>query len=203
MSLARVGWTVALVALAACGGGGSAAGGARGTFVPPAQVGSTSPPTPSSATSTATYTSAGATIAFPSAGGYSGTIKLPISGMLSVATMTMTTSTAIPGGFPTILDRRTAGRRYTLSSVLAPQLYETLNSSDSVVFNALSYDLVYRAGVTDGERFGVLSFAVRSDPRRLDRSRTDVRVPANALVAGVYDDDVLYARQSQLSLRNV
>jgi len=136
MSLARVGWTVALVALAACGGGGSAAGGARGTFVPPAQVGSTSPPTPSSATSTATYTSAGATIAFPSAGGYSGTIKLPISGMLSVATMTMTTSTAIPGGFPTILDRRTAGRRYTLSSVLAPQLYETLNSSDSVVFNA-------------------------------------------------------------------
>ncbi len=138
MRLAHIAWCLAVVGLAGCGGGGgSTTGGAHGTLVPPAQSVSTGTPAPSSATSTATYTSAGATIAFPSAGGYSGTIKLPVSGMLGVATMTLTSSTGPPSGVPTYLDRRRAsGARHILSSVIAPQFYETLNSSDSVVFNS-------------------------------------------------------------------
>ncbi len=105
-------------------------------LVPPAQTVSTGTPPPSSATSTASYTSAGAKLALPSAGGYTGTVALPASGVLGTATMTMTSNTAIPSGVPTILDRRRASAdRRTLSSVIAPQFYETLNSSDTVVFN--------------------------------------------------------------------
>ncbi|HEX3467250.1 MAG TPA: hypothetical protein VHT05_04160 [Candidatus Elarobacter sp.] len=137
MKLVRVAWVVALVALAACGGGGSSgAKGSPGGAVPPAQSVSTVPPSPSSATSTANYTSAGGKLTFPTAGGYSGTIALTASGMLGVATMTMTSSTAIPPGVPTVLDlRRASTVRHMLSSVIAPQFFETLSSSDSVVFN--------------------------------------------------------------------
>jgi len=148
MKPARVALALVVLGLTACGGGGSSVtGAAHGASIAPAQSTSNGTPAPSSATATQTYTSAATKLTFPSVGGYSGTAALPVSGMLGAATMTMTSSTTIPSGVPTYLDRRRAsGERHILSSVVAPQFYETLNSSDSVVFTA----------------FPVLSFTVPS-----------------------------------------
>lgn len=138
MKLARFVFVLAVAALAACGGGGSGSVPAARGLAPvgPAQASPSGTPAPNSATATQTFTSSATKLTFPALAGYSGTMALPMSGMLGAGTMTMTTSTSIPGGIPTVLDHRRANAvRHTLSSVLAPQLYETVSSSDTVVFD--------------------------------------------------------------------